>query len=189
MACPPRLRPHGAAPWLPASRTQTHGTACAPQPVPGAAASHGGAHHAPALRPDAQHVRRVRPLFHAAELEVLDCILWGQCLLLTLTPPPSTRFSGSAAAPGPVRSLWLERLWGPWGDHGGPWGDVSQPWWECAEVLWSGGSFCDKGANGVGANGLSLGRREITSRVELIQGRTPSDTGTGFERQQPSARD
>lgn len=72
---------------------------------------------------------------------------------------------------------------------GRPWVDVSQPWWECAEVLWSRGSFCDKGANAVGANGLSLGRREITSRVELIQGRTPSDTGTGFERQQPSARD
>ncbi|XP_075296147.1 carbohydrate-responsive element-binding protein isoform X7 [Opisthocomus hoazin] len=42
------------------------------QPVPGAAAGHGSAHHAPALRPDAPHVRRVRPLRHAAELEVLD---------------------------------------------------------------------------------------------------------------------
>ncbi|XP_009887195.1 PREDICTED: carbohydrate-responsive element-binding protein [Charadrius vociferus] len=48
--------------------------------------------------------------------------------------------------------------------------------------------FCYNDANRVGVKGWSLGRREVTSGAELMQGRAAGDVATESERQQPSTR-
>lgn len=115
----------------------------------------------------------------------------------SMSAPPHCRTGSSGSYPlGPApaacsdpstkhRVLWLTRSFQVWGvplareplGTKGKCFPVKGTWWEHAEMLWLGGSFCYKDANGVGVNGRSSGKRKVTSRAELVQGRAPGDMG------------